>query len=66
MALVLVGFASIGIAAFMYHVASYDEEQNICRIGLTRRIASVLLSWDIFVNIFLTFVFLRRCAPYSK
>lgn len=66
MALVLIGFTSIGIAAFMYHVASYDEEQNICRIGLTRRIAIILLSWDIFVNIFLTFVFLKVCAPYMS
>lgn len=65
MSFVLVGFTSIGIAAFRFHVANYNQEQNICHIGLTRMIASILLAWDIFVNIFLTFVFLRRCAPYS-
>ncbi|KUJ22474.1 uncharacterized protein LY89DRAFT_762712 [Mollisia scopiformis] len=66
LAMVLVGFTGIVVTTFFYHVAVYNTDQRVCHIGLTRQIASVFLTWDIFVNIFLTAVFLKRCGPYMS
>lgn len=54
---VLVGFTAVGICSFVYFNAHYT---SICHIGLNRSVAAAFLAWDIFVSIFLTFVFLYR------
>lgn len=60
----LVGFTAIGIGMFMFHIDEYDTETGMCQIGLEVPIASAILGWDLFVNAFLTTVFVRRCEPY--
>ena len=52
---VLVGFTAVGICSFVYFNVHYT---SICHIGLNRSVAAAFLAWDIFVNVFLTFVFL--------
>jgi hypothetical protein len=55
LALILVGFTAIGISAF----ATFESNPfPTCTIGLLRPVAITVLSWDIFVNVFLTSVFL--------
>lgn len=60
----IVGSTAIGVAMFVFHIDTYDRKTGICQIGLAKPIAAVLLGWDVFVNIFLTAVFVRRCEPY--
>ncbi|KAG4428630.1 hypothetical protein IFR05_015886 [Cadophora sp. M221] len=60
----LVGSTAIGVAMFVFHIDTYDRRTGTCQIGLAKPTAAVLLGWDVFVNIFLTAVFVRRCEPY--
>ncbi|KAF8866413.1 hypothetical protein BDZ45DRAFT_775883 [Acephala macrosclerotiorum] len=62
--MVIVGFSAVGITTFVCNIADYDEKKRICHIGLTRPIVITMLIWDVFVNFFLTAVFLKRCRPY--
>lgn len=48
----------------MFHIDTFNITTGICQIGIARPVASALLAWDVFVSIFLTAVFVRRCKPY--
>jgi hypothetical protein len=61
LAFVLVGFTAIGISAFATFKYSYA---TTCTIGLLRPVAITVLSWDIFVNMFLTVVFLYHIRDF--
>ena len=43
---------------------TFNITTGIYQIGIARPVASALLIWDVFVNIFLTAVFVRHCKPY--
>ncbi|KAG4414153.1 hypothetical protein IFR04_012719 [Cadophora malorum] len=64
LAFVLVGFSAMGLALFMFHIDTFNITTGIYQIGIARPVASALLIWDVFVNIFLTAVFVRHCKPY--
>lgn len=54
----------MGLALFMFHIDTFNITTGIYQIGIARPVASALLIWDVFVNIFLTAVFVRHCKPY--
>lgn len=58
---VLIGFTGIGIASFIYMIASYDV---VCHIGIQRQALAALVGWDVFVNLFLTFIFLHHIRGF--
>ena len=62
--MVIVGFGIVAVLSFLWSAHSYDVESGICYIGLPPRLALSLLSYDIFVHIFLTAVFLYYVRPY--
>ncbi|KAL2072558.1 hypothetical protein VTL71DRAFT_11901 [Oculimacula yallundae] len=64
LAFLLIGFSAIVVSMFIFHIDTYDKESRICQIGLKIPAASLILGWDVFVNIFLTTVFVRRCEPF--
>lgn len=55
LAFIVIGFSAIGISAFATFHYNFSDG---CKIGLLRPVAITVLSWDIFVNVFLTSVFL--------
>ena len=57
----LVGFAAIGVVCYVDLITQYG---SICRVGLHRTAAAALLGWDVFVNVFLTFIFLYHIGEY--
>lgn len=58
---ILVGFTAIGIACFVYLIDDYDR---VCHIGIHKAALTAILSWDVFVNLFLTFVFLHHIREF--
>jgi hypothetical protein len=58
---VVVGFTAIGIWTFIPLLANYS---SVCHIGLHKPVAAAILAWDVFVNLFLTFVFLHHIRKF--
>ncbi|KAK6392037.1 hypothetical protein LTR65_004162 [Meristemomyces frigidus] len=63
MLIVVVGFGTIAILAFMAPVGMVDEGDGQCRIGLPRKATMVLMTYDIMINFALTGIFLMQLRP---
>jgi hypothetical protein len=64
MAMVVTGFGTIAVLAFIYLVAKVSPEDGQCRIGLQLGITVALLAYDMFVNMWLTGLFIKLAAKY--
>jgi hypothetical protein len=62
-AFVLVGFTVIGVSSLFYHVANYG---SVCHIGIRQPVTAAFLAWDVFMNLFLTFVFLYYLREFLE
>ncbi|KAF2434903.1 hypothetical protein EJ08DRAFT_569705, partial [Tothia fuscella] len=63
MGVLVVGFTSLSVLAFMQPVAALGDDDGKCRIGLPRTASIVLVMFDIFINFSLTGVFLWLLRP---
>ncbi|TKA61372.1 hypothetical protein B0A55_12014 [Friedmanniomyces simplex] len=63
MFILIVGFGTIAILAFMAPVGVVDPHDKQCRIGLPRTSVLVLMTYDILINIALTVVFIVLLLP---
>ena len=63
---VMLGFGVLAVFAFIHPVTSLSKVDGKCRIGLPLSITIPLLSYDICINFFLTFVFVLRGARLVK
>lgn len=61
---VIIGYSTLAISMFLWHISNFDKNTAICHIGLVKPVAIALLVWDIIVNVFLTIVFLANCRQY--
>jgi len=58
--IVLVGFGSIAIVAFLYPLYKL---QGSCHVGLPPKVSAPLLAYDIFINVALTGIFVYYLRP---
>lgn len=65
-AVVIAGFTGIAVVAFMDPVAGMSAIDGRCRIGIPQHTTIPLLSYDIFLNILLTFVFAYLSSPLVR
>jgi hypothetical protein len=63
---VVVGFGIVTIFGFLRPYAHVSPEDGKCRLGLRRYITITLLSFDVLINVSLTFVFLYLLAPVIR
>ncbi|KAF1915433.1 hypothetical protein BDU57DRAFT_518400 [Ampelomyces quisqualis] len=63
---VVVGFGSVTIAGFLRPYAHVSPVDGKCRLGLRRYVTIFLLSFDVFINVLLTLVFLYLLAPVIR
>ncbi|KAK0328755.1 hypothetical protein LTR54_000193 [Friedmanniomyces endolithicus] len=66
MFVLIVGFGTIAILAFMAPVGILDPIDKQCRIGLPRTPVMVLMTYDILINIALTAVFIALLLPLLR
>ncbi|KAK1052476.1 hypothetical protein LTR74_016497 [Friedmanniomyces endolithicus] len=66
MFVLIVGFGTIAILAFMAPVGILDPIDKQCRIGLPRTSVMVLMTYDILINIALTAVFVALLLPLLR
>ncbi|KAK5130750.1 hypothetical protein LTR08_001695 [Meristemomyces frigidus] len=66
MLVVILGFGTIVILAFMAPVGIVDEGDGQCRIGLPQTSVLVLLTYDILINLALTGVFVMLLRPLFR
>ncbi|KAK0869584.1 hypothetical protein LTS02_002917 [Friedmanniomyces endolithicus] len=66
MFVLIVGFGTIAILAFMAPVGILDPIDKQCRIGLPRTSVMVLMTYDILINIALTAVFIALLLPLLR
>ena len=59
----LVGFTVIGVSSLFYPVANYGA---ICHIGIRQPVTAAFLAWDVFMNLFLTLVFLYYLREFLE
>lgn len=63
---IIVGFGTIAILAFIAPVGIVDEGDGQCRIGLPRKAVMVLMVYDILINLILTGAFLIKLHPLFR
>lgn len=61
--LIFAGFTAIGVVAFMHPVADISPIDGRCRIGIPRYTTIPLVTYDVSLNILLTFVFVYLLNP---
>ncbi|KAI7344287.1 hypothetical protein KC320_g8913 [Hortaea werneckii] len=66
MGVVIVGFGTIAILAFLAPIGMVDEGDGQCRIGLPRKAVMILMTYDILINIILTGAFLCQLHPLFR
>jgi hypothetical protein len=66
MIMVVVGFGVIAVLAFIYLVSEVSKVDGQCRIGLQLGITIALLVYDMFINVWLTGLFIKLAAQYMK
>ncbi|KAK0947827.1 hypothetical protein LTR29_000728 [Friedmanniomyces endolithicus] len=66
MFVLIVGFGTIAILAFMAPVGILDPIDKQCRIGLPRTSVMVLMTYDILINIALTAAFIALLLPLLR
>ncbi|KAH7386686.1 hypothetical protein DE146DRAFT_620871 [Phaeosphaeria sp. MPI-PUGE-AT-0046c] len=64
--LVFLGFGTIAITGFLSPLSGISPEDGMCRIGLRHYVTIPLLSFDVFINIILTMVFLYLLGPVIR
>jgi hypothetical protein len=64
MAMIVIGFGIIAVLAFVYLVSKVSPNDGQCRIGLQLGITIALLSFDLFINMWLTGLFIKLAARY--
>jgi hypothetical protein len=64
MAMVVIGFGTIAVLAFIYLVANVSPTDGQCRIGLQLGITVALLAYDMLVNMWLTGLFIKLAAKH--
>jgi hypothetical protein len=65
-AMIVVGFGIIAVLAFVYLVSQVSPIDGQCRIGLQLGITIVLLAYDLFINMWLTGLFIKLAAKYIE
>jgi hypothetical protein len=63
-AMIVVGFGIIAVLAFKYLVSEVSPIDGQCRIGLQLGITVALLAYDLFINMWLTGLFIKLAAKY--
>ncbi|KAK1006765.1 hypothetical protein LTR54_006522 [Friedmanniomyces endolithicus] len=66
MFVLIVGFGTIAILAFMAPVGILNPIDKECRIGLPRTSVMVLMTYDILINVALTAVFIALLLPMLR
>ena len=66
MLLIVLGFGSIAICGFIWPVANVSDIDGRCRIGLPFRVTIPLLTFDIFINVLLTGIFIYLLRPLFR
>jgi hypothetical protein len=64
MAMIVIGFGIIAVLAFVYLVSKVSPVDGQCRIGLHLGITVALLAYDMFINMWLTGLFIKLAAKY--
>lgn len=64
--IVLFGFGSIAIVAFISPIADIARSDGKCRIGLPLKVTIPLLTYDILINVAMTFVFVALLRPLLR
>lgn len=64
--LVVVGFGSVTIYGLLRPYARVSPVDGKCHLGLRRNVTIFLLSFDVFINVLLTIVFLYLLAPVIR
>ena len=64
--LVFSGFTAIGVVAYMNPVADMSPIDGRCRIGIPQYTTIPLVSYDVSLNILLTFVFVYLLSPLIR
>lgn len=57
------GFGSTAITGFIWPIAELGRDNQRCHIGLKRRVTIVLLVVDVWLNVFLTLIFVYLISP---
>ncbi|EON66011.1 hypothetical protein W97_05254 [Coniosporium apollinis CBS 100218] len=66
MIIVVTGFGSIAIIAFIFPLAEMSPEDGRCRIGLPLKVTIPLLTFDIVINVALTSIFVHHLGPLIR
>lgn len=64
MAMIVMGFGIIAVLSFIYLVSKVSPVDGQCRIGLQLGITIALLSYDMFINVWLTGLFIKLTSKY--
>src|SRR5277367_5090510 len=64
--MVVIGFGIIAVLAFVYLVSEVSPVDGQCRIGPQLGITVALLAYDLFINMWLTGLFIKLAAKYIK
>jgi hypothetical protein len=65
-AMIVIGFGIIAVLAFVYLVSEVSPTDGQCRIGLQLGITVALLAYDLFINMWLTGLFIKLAAKYME
>ena len=63
MVVIVVGFGTIAVIAFIYPFAELAGKDGECKIGLPFRVTIPLLTYDVLINVALTGVFIGLLRP---
>jgi uncharacterized membrane protein (DUF485 family) len=65
MVMIVIGFGIIAVLSFMYLVSRVSPADSQCRIGLQLGITVALLTYDMFINVWLTGLFIKLTSKYT-